>query len=45
MYNKKAFRSDLEVVNSPGIDSRLDAHGVFDGIEIMESVQSRRKED
>lgn len=44
-HNKKDFRSDLEVFSSLGIDLWLDAHRVFDGIEIIESVQSRRKQD
>lgn len=41
----KGFRLDLEVFNSLGIDLRLDAHRVFNGIEIMGSVQGHSKED
>lgn len=43
--NKWAFKSDLKVFHSLGIDFRMDAHAVFEAIEIMKSVQSRTKED
>lgn len=42
---ENGFRLDFEIFNSLAIDLGSDAHRVFDGIEIMESVQSCRKED